>query len=113
VEADHVSRYDQDTEAAVYFCCLEALQNVAKYAGASHATIRLNEDHGSLTFEVTDDGQGFDPTATGYGTACRAWPTACQHWGRARSQVRTGQGTTSRDVPARSLERWDEASMVY
>src|SRR5215472_8897061 len=34
VEADGIGRFGQDTEAAVYFCCLEALQNTAKYARA-------------------------------------------------------------------------------
>ena len=33
VEADEVARYDADVEAAVYFCCLEALQNAGKHAG--------------------------------------------------------------------------------
>ena len=41
VEADGVGRYPQEVEAAVYFCCLEALQNVAKYAEASRAMVRL------------------------------------------------------------------------
>jgi hypothetical protein len=54
--------------AAVYFCSLEALQNVAKYANASRASVRLAQVDGSLTFEVTDDGEGFDSTSTGYGT---------------------------------------------
>jgi signal transduction histidine kinase len=61
VEADGVGRYDQDVEAAVYFCCLEALQNVQKYADATKATIRLSEADGRLRFEVEDDGKGFDP----------------------------------------------------
>ena len=30
VDADSIGRYPQEAEAAVYFCCLEALQNVAK-----------------------------------------------------------------------------------
>jgi hypothetical protein len=41
IDADGVGRYPQDTEAAVYFCTLEALQNVTKYAGASRATVGL------------------------------------------------------------------------
>ena len=45
----------------MYFSCLEALQNVAKYADASAATVRLAQSTGSLIFEVTDDGRGFDP----------------------------------------------------
>jgi signal transduction histidine kinase len=52
----------------VYFCTLEALQNVAKYAGATAAAVRLREHDGMLAFEVSDDGAGFDPAARGYGT---------------------------------------------
>jgi signal transduction histidine kinase len=61
VVADGIGRYPQDIEAAVYFCCLEALQNIQKYANASRATIRLSEADGRLTFEVEDNGKGFDP----------------------------------------------------
>jgi signal transduction histidine kinase len=61
VSADGIDRYPQDVEAAVYFCCLEALQNVQKYAGATRATVRLSAQNGDLTFEVEDDGAGFDP----------------------------------------------------
>jgi signal transduction histidine kinase len=68
VESDGVARYSQDQEAAVYFCTLEALQNVAKYAGAAAVAVRLREEHGLLTFEVADDGVGFDPASKGYGT---------------------------------------------
>ncbi|MFY9614069.1 MAG: GAF domain-containing sensor histidine kinase [Candidatus Dormiibacterota bacterium] len=62
VEADGVGRYPQDVEAAVYFCVLEALQNVQKYAQAAHATLRLAEKNATLIFEVEDDGKGFDAT---------------------------------------------------
>ena len=68
VVADGVGRHPQEVEAAVYFCCLEALQNVAKYAGASKAMVRLHEVDGRLGFEVTDDGRGFDASNTSYGT---------------------------------------------
>jgi signal transduction histidine kinase len=67
VEAIGISRYRSETEAAVYFSVLEALQNVAKYSGASHAMVSLH-GNGHLTFEVTDDGVGFDPGTTAYGT---------------------------------------------
>jgi signal transduction histidine kinase len=68
VEAAEVPRYRPETEAAVYFSVLEGLQNVAKYSRASRATVSLHGDDGLLTFEVTDDGVGFDPGTTGYGT---------------------------------------------
>jgi signal transduction histidine kinase len=61
VEADGVGRYAPEIEAAVYFCCLEALQNAAKHAGAeASARIRIWEDAGGLLFEVSDDGPGFE-----------------------------------------------------
>jgi signal transduction histidine kinase len=64
IEPDGVGRYTPEVEAAVYFCALEALQNVSKYAGASSATVRLAASNGDLRFEVTDDGAGFDAATT-------------------------------------------------
>src|SRR5205807_8336097 len=56
-----VGRYSPEVEAAVYFCCLEALQNAAKHAGSgARVAIRLWEEQGGLLFEVADDGAGFD-----------------------------------------------------
>ena len=67
VQAGAIGRYPQEVEAAVYFCCLEALQNVQKYAGARQATVRLDEHDGALRFEVEDDGSGFDPSRVARG----------------------------------------------
>jgi signal transduction histidine kinase len=64
VEAEDIGRYSQDIEAAVYFCCLEAVQNVAKYAQATTVTIRLKRAGEDLQFTVSDDGQGFDSAIT-------------------------------------------------
>jgi signal transduction histidine kinase len=68
IDADGVGRFPVDVESAVYFSCLEALQNVAKYADAGRASIRLSDGSGELRFEVRDDGRGFDPSSTSYGT---------------------------------------------
>jgi len=68
LRADGVGRYPPEVEAAVYFSCLEALQNVAKYADASAASVTIAQSNGDLTFEVEDDGRGFDTTSTVYGT---------------------------------------------
>jgi signal transduction histidine kinase len=68
VDADGVGRYAQDVEAAAYFSCLEALQNVSKYAAATAVRIQLRQLNGFLEFQVHDDGRGFDPASTGYGT---------------------------------------------
>ena len=68
IRADGLGRYPPEVEAAVYFSCLEALQNVAKYAEANSATVILAQSNGHLTFEVVDDGRGFDPAAERTGT---------------------------------------------
>jgi signal transduction histidine kinase len=66
VLAAGVRRYPQDVESAAYFCCLEALQNVAKHAHDAAAVVVDISDNGALHFEVRDDGGGFDPlTVTG------------------------------------------------
>ena len=68
LEADQVGRYPQDAESTVYFCTLEALQNVAKHARASRATVRLSGSGGALEFSVSDDGAGFPAAATSHGS---------------------------------------------
>jgi signal transduction histidine kinase len=68
VEADGIGRYRRDAEATAYFCILEALQNVAKYARASSATVALSCPDGRLEFTVTDDGDGFDTAQPAPGT---------------------------------------------
>jgi signal transduction histidine kinase len=68
IQAEGLGRYAPEVEAAVYFSCLEALQNVAKYAQARSATVILAQSNGHLSFEVTDDGRGFDPAAERTGT---------------------------------------------
>ena len=61
VDVRTTGRFDQNTEAAVYFCCLEALQNSGKHAPGAHAAVRVWCDAGVLFFQVVDDGPGFDP----------------------------------------------------
>ena len=95
ISTDGAGRYPQDTEAAVYFCCLEALQNVQKYANATMAQVRLSQTDGRLTFEVSDDGTGFDPSSTGYGTGLQGMADRLDAIG-GTLQVRSapGAGTT-------------------
>jgi signal transduction histidine kinase len=64
VASEGVGRLPQEIEGAAYFCVLEALQNVSKYANASSATVHLAHEDGHLVFRVSDDGVGFD-TASG------------------------------------------------
>ena len=61
VDADGVDRYEQDVEAAVYFCVLEALQNAGKHAGEEGTiSVVVEALDDELRFGVTDDGAGFD-----------------------------------------------------
>ena len=59
--ADDIGRYPAEVEAAIYFSCLEALQNAAKHAGDATVELRLWTESGGLLFSVTDNGPGFDP----------------------------------------------------
>jgi signal transduction histidine kinase len=65
---EDLGRFPPEVEAAVYFSCLEALQNVSKYAEATRADVTLRRATDELTFEVRDDGRGFDPTSTKHGS---------------------------------------------
>jgi signal transduction histidine kinase len=68
VHGDGVGRYPREVEAAVYFCCLEALQNASKHAGpGARARVSIGEEDGSIVFVVEDDGAGFAPERTGGG----------------------------------------------
>jgi signal transduction histidine kinase len=65
LEARDIERHPAEIETAVYFLCLEAIQNVIKHAhGATGAWIRLM-DPGLVYVEVRDDGPGFSPLGAG------------------------------------------------
>jgi signal transduction histidine kinase len=68
VRAAGIGRYRRDVESTVYFACLEAMQNAAKHAdGATQVSVALSTE-GGLSFEVRDDGCGFDQAAVPPGT---------------------------------------------
>ena len=69
MSADGIGRYSQGVETAIYFCCLEALQNAAKHAPQASAQVRIWEESGGLLFSVSDDGPGFnaDKARSGHG----------------------------------------------
>ena len=95
IDADGIGRYPQDAEAAVYFCTLEALQNITKYASASRATLGLSCTDGSLSFTVTDDGTGFDTATTRHGTGLQGMADRLAALGGAlQVRSRPGHGTT-------------------
>jgi len=97
IEAHDVGRYSQDVEASVYFSVLEALQNVQKYAKATHAIVRLRGDIKEFRFEVEDDGEGFDPATATRGAGLTNMSDrldALGGWIELSSQ--SGRGTTVR-----------------
>ena len=95
VDADGIGRLGQNIEAAVYFCCLEALQNITKYAAASQVRICLTARDHSLSFTVSDDGAGYDPGLTPMGSGQRNMADRLAALdGRLEVQSGPGKGTT-------------------
>jgi two-component system sensor histidine kinase UhpB len=69
--------------------------DISKYAEARTATIRLADGSGTLAFEVTDDGRGFDPGSTGYGTGLQGMADRLDALGGSLEVRSTpGRGTT-------------------
>jgi signal transduction histidine kinase len=90
VAPDGVGRYAPEIESALYFCCLEALQNVAKYAHATRADVRLSASAYELAFEVVDDGDGFDPSSS-HGTGLQGMEDRMEALG-GRLEIHSQQG---------------------
>ncbi len=105
VEADGIGRFSRGAEATLYFCVLEALQNVAKYAKASLATVTVTQFDGRLEFSVADDGAGFDPAAASRGTGLQGMADRLSALGGLlRIESAPGHGTTiSGTMPATVL----------
>jgi signal transduction histidine kinase len=95
VAGDDIGRLPREIESAVYFCCLEALQNTAKYARASRATVAVRRIGAELSFTVIDDGVGFDPTTVRHGVGLRSMAERVEALGGGL-EVRSadGGGTT-------------------
>src|SRR5262249_1458608 len=96
LELEEVGRLSEDREAAIYYCCLEALQNVAKHAGeGAAATVRLWRDPRVVHFSVCDDGAGFvaGGAARGAGLTNRADRIGAVG-GTLSVRSRPGEGTT-------------------
>jgi signal transduction histidine kinase len=102
ITAESNGRFPQDVEAAVYFCFLEALQNVTKYANASKVDVRLFGDRDHLRLEVEDDGVGFDTAATTYGTGLQGMADRLDAIGGSLNiRSEPGRGTmVSGSIPA-------------
>ncbi|NUP74301.1 MAG: sensor histidine kinase [Sinomonas sp.] len=73
--AVHVSpeRLPHEVEIAIYYCCSEALQNIAHHSRARRARLSVTIHQSAVRFEIADDGDGFripsddDPPRQGNG----------------------------------------------
>jgi signal transduction histidine kinase len=68
IDVDGVGRLPIEIEAAIYFVCLEAMQNAAKYAHATELRVALAREGDGIAFSVRDDGVGFDSASVSTGT---------------------------------------------
>jgi signal transduction histidine kinase len=103
LQLDEIPRQPREVEGAIYFCCLEALQNVAKYAQATRVCLRLRTEDAVLAFRVEDDGKGFDPATVPYGSGLQNIRDRLEALGGSLEVTSVpGQGTTIQGrVPVR------------
>jgi signal transduction histidine kinase len=106
VSSTGATRYPSEVEGAVYFCCLEALQNVAKHARATKVRIRLENLGGELSFSVDDDGIGFDPSRVRHGSGLQNIADRLAALGGHLAVTTGSNGGTSMQgrAPVRNLE---------
>ena len=111
LKADGIGRHPAELESAVYYCCLEAIQNATKHGGPGvQISVALREDADELRFDVADDGPGFDSSGTHEGTGLQNMRDRLGALdGRLSIVTEPGQGTVvSGSVPLRADEdlRW-------
>ncbi len=100
------ARFEHQVEGAVYFCCVEALQNVAQHAAAAPTVVHLSAPDGYLEFTVTDAGPGFDPGRLRPGPGLQTMTDRVRALGgtlEVRSVPGSGTAVAGR-IPARALE---------
>ncbi|MGH9136190.1 MAG: sensor histidine kinase [Acidimicrobiales bacterium] len=105
VTAHGPGRYRPAVEGAVYFCCLEAIQNAIRHSNASTVTVDLYGDGTTLWFSVCDDGTGFDPNLARSGTGLANIDDRVSALGGCTRITSTpGTGTSVRgEIPAEPL----------
>jgi signal transduction histidine kinase len=99
-------RYPAEVEGAVYFTCVEAIQNAVKHADAKRIVVELGERDDELLFAVRDDGRGFDPRRSGDGAGMRNVADRVRAAGGSlRVASSPGAGTTvSGSIPLSGLD---------
>ena len=99
-------RFAAQVECAVYFCCVEALQNVAQHAGAAPTVVWLSAIDGRVAFSIADSGPGFEQRNGQPGPGLQTMTDRVRALGGSL-EVRSapGAGTTVKGwIPARALE---------
>jgi signal transduction histidine kinase len=89
-----VPRLTRDVETAVYFCCVEAVQNAVKHAHASVVRIEVRTSTGRLVFSVSDDGRGFGDSARPSSGLSNLESRLLPLGGRVEVESVVGRGTT-------------------
>ena len=91
---------------AVYYCCLEAIQNAVKHAGpGATVTVRLSDDYpDGIRFTISDDGVGFDPPSVQRGAGLHNMRERVKRMGGQVTVERRREGGTVvsgkvRDLP--------------
>jgi signal transduction histidine kinase len=105
IDAVGVGRYPPEIESAVYYCCLEAIQNATKHGGGGVlVSVALAEENGRLAFRVVDDGPGF-PAGEVRGSGLQNMEDRLGALGgRLTIATAPGRGTTiSGEVPLRPV----------
>lgn len=94
VASHDIQRYPREVESTVYFCILEALRNTVRHAEATRATVDITHPNGSLVFEVSDDGRGFERNGV-FGSGLTAIADRLDALaGTLRIETGDGRGTT-------------------
>jgi len=94
LNTDGAGRYRADLEAAIYFCCLEALQNAVKHSGATRVNITLSQENGNLVFAVKDNGRGYDTALVKLGSGLQNMIDRVEALGgRLKIESAVGSGT--------------------
>lgn len=100
------ARFDPDVEAAVYFCCIQALQNAVRHAPGSRVEVTMARRDDDLVFSIRDNGGGFDPEQVQRGMGFEIMHDRMEALGGTLEVVSSpGSGTTvTGRVPARVAE---------